>query len=250
MLKKTIIRCAAIMALIPLANCGSLDRVANIGKAPDLHPIDVATPNSQPRGDRVLVPAPQPPTPEYAPNSLWETGARGFFKDQRAAKVGDLLTVLIDISDQANLDNKSGRTRSAGESSGIPNFLGLENKPKKVIPNFDPSNMLGADSSSSFAGEGSVDRSEHINLTVAAIVTDVLPNGNLVIRGRQEVRVNFEVRELFVAGIVRPEDISSTNTIQHTQIAEARIAYGGRGQITDVQQPRYGQQLMDIIFPF
>jgi len=250
MLKKTIIRLAVVMALVPLANCGSLGRISNIGKAPDLNPIEVANAQPQPADGHVLVPAPQPVTPQYAPNSLWETGARGFFKDQRAAKVGDLLTVLINISDQANLDNKTGRSRSAGENSGISNLLGLENQPQKIIKDFNPSAMLGADSSSSFAGAGSVDRSEEVKLTVAAIVTNVLPNGNLVIRGRQEVRVNFEVRELFVAGIVRPQDISSRNTIEHTQIAEARIAYGGRGQITDVQQPRYGQQLMDIVFPF
>jgi flagellar L-ring protein precursor FlgH len=250
MLKKTIVRLAVVMAFVPLANCGSLGRISSIGKAPDLHPIEVANAAPQPADGHVLVPAPQPAPPHYTPNSLWETGARGFFKDQRAAKVGDLLTVLINISDEANMDNKTGRSRSAGEDSGISNFLGLENKPQKVIKGFNPSAMLGADSSSSFEGAGSVDRSEEVKLTVAAIVTAVLPNGNLVIRGRQEVRVNFEVRELFVAGIVRPQDISSSNTILHTQIAEARIAYGGRGQITDVQQPRYGQQLMDIVFPF
>jgi flagellar L-ring protein precursor FlgH len=251
MLKTIIIRCAAILALVPLANCGSLDRMANIGKAPDLNAIEVANaPQANKESERVIVPAPQPAAPQYAPNSLWQTGARGFFKDQRASKVGDLLTVMIDISDQASLDNKTSRSRSAGEDSGISKFLGLENEPSKVIPNFDPTAMLGADSSSSFAGEGTVGRSETVKLTVAAIVTGVLPNGNLIIRGRQEVRVNFEARELFVAGIVRPEDISSGNTIQHTQIAEARIAYGGRGQLTDVQQPRYGQQLMDIVFPF
>ena len=250
MLKNTVVRSIAILGLLSLANCGSLDRISNIGKAPDLSPIRTAD-ATVPADGRVVVPMPMPAAPQYAPNSLWETGARGFFKDQRAAKVGDLLTVLINISDQAAIANKTGRSRSSGEDSGVSNFLGLEGEAKKVLPDaFDPSTMLKADSTSSFAGQGSVDRSEDVKLTVAAMVTGVLPNGNLIIRGRQEVRVNYEVRELFVEGIVRPEDISATNTIRHSQIAEARISYGGRGQITDVQQPRYGQQLMDVIFPF
>ena len=82
------------------------------------------------------------------------------------------------------------------------------------------------------------------------MITEVLPNGNLAIFGRQEVQVNFERRDLVVAGVIRPEDITSGNTIAYEQIAEARVSYGGQGQITDFQQPRYGQQLYDIVFPF
>ncbi len=114
----------------------------------------------------------------------------------------------------------------------------------------DPGNLVGLNSGSTSEGSGSIRRNEEIELKLASVITDVLPNGNLVIYGRQEVRVNFEVRELAIAGIVRPEDITSANTISYEKIAEARISYGGRGQITDVQQPRYGQQLYDIIFPF
>ena len=133
----------------------------------------------------------------------------------------------------------------------MPNFLGLESRLKGVLPDaVDPSNLVNLGSDSSNTGTGSVDRSETINLTIAAVVTQVLPNGNLVIQGQQEVRVNNEVRELTVSGVVRPEDISNLNTIRHTQISEARISYGGRGQITDVQQPRLGQQLFDLIWPF
>ena len=113
-----------------------------------------------------------------------------------------------------------------------------------------PSKALSIDSASSAVGNGEVDREEEITSTIAAVVTQVLPNGNLVIEGRQEMRVNFEIRELIVAGIIRPEDISNENTIPHTQIAEARISYGGRGQLSDVQQPRYGQQVLDILLPF
>jgi flagellar L-ring protein precursor FlgH len=241
-----ILRSLAVLSLLSLANCGALGRVSNIGKAPNLHPIDIAS-DPQPKGENVVVPMPQAAVPATTPNSLWQTGAKGFFKDQRAAKVGDLLTVVINIADEANIANSTSRSRSAKEDSGISNLFGLE---KHLPKSMDPSSLLSAGSDGSHSGKGEVDRSEQVKLTVAAVVTQVLPNGNLVIRGRQEVRVNFEVRDLFVSGIVRPEDISSTNTIQHTQIAEARIAYGGRGQLTDVQQPRYGQQLLDIFMPF
>ena len=134
---------------------------------------------------------------------------------------------------------------------GLDSFLGYETQLDAVLPEaVSPGSLVDLDSNSSSQGTGSVNRDETINLRIAALVTQVLPNGNLVIAGRQEVRVNYEVRQLQVAGMIRPEDITSTNTVSYDQIAEARVSYGGRGHISDVQQPRYGQQLYDIIFPF
>lgn len=266
MFKQFVQKTILVTALTTLAACGAADRISNIGKAPDLTPIkDIKAPVAQ---RSISLPMPQDTPDRYQPNSLWRTGARAFFKDQRASNIGDILTVNIAISDSAQIGNSTARSRSTAESAGLPNFLGLEAAIPHALFNqraadagaetgnaaaanaFSASSLVGADSGSSYTGTGSVDRSEAINMTVAAIVTEVLPNGNLVIQGRQEVRVNFEKRELLLAGIVRPEDISSGNTISHTQIAEARISYGGKGQITDVQQPRYGTQLYDIIFPF
>ncbi|MFZ3034218.1 MAG: flagellar basal body L-ring protein FlgH [Parvibaculum sp.] len=232
-----------------LGACGSLDRIENIGKPPTLAPI--SNPTQAPGYQPVSMPMPAPEHIVYQPNSLWRSGSRAFFRDQRAARIGDILTVIINISDSAKVDNATKRSRTNSESAALPNFLGLESNLKHVLPNaVDPTALVDATSGGSSAGTGTVDRKESVELTVAAVVTQVLPNGNLVIEGRQEVRVNFEVRELMISGIVRPEDISSTNTIKHTQIAEARISYGGRGQITDVQQPRYGQQLFDVVMPF
>jgi flagellar L-ring protein precursor FlgH len=146
------------------------------------------------------------------------------------------------------MDNETQRSRQNNEDSGITNFFG---KPKVPIMNTPvPTRIFTADSNALSNGTGSIDRKEEIATNVAGVVTQVLPNGNLVIEGKQEVRVNFEIRELVVAGIVRPEDIESDNTIDSTKIAEARIAYGGRGQIMDVQQPRYGQQVLDVLLPF
>lgn len=252
-MNRTLIRTRAI--LLPLAvglalsACATADKIARIGQEPPLSPIKnpVANRNYEP----VTLPMPRPEKVEHQPNSLWRAGAKNFFDDQRAGRIGDILTVRIAISDQAQIDNTTERSRSGSEDAGITNLLGAETSLPNIFPNaVDPSSLASYGSSSSTSGSGSVDRSESVNLTVAAIVTQTLPNGNLVIQGRQEVRVNFEVRELLITGVVRPEDISADNTIEHTQIAEARVSYGGRGQITDLQQPRYGQQLYDIIFPF
>jgi flagellar L-ring protein precursor FlgH len=229
-----------------LGGCGSLDRLSNVGKAPDLSAIQ--DPTAQPGYKPVRMPMPNPQPSSYAASSLWRTGSRAFFKDQRAQQVGDLVTVLVKVTDKANLDNETKRSRTSGDKIGVPNFLGAESK--NLLPGSDPSSLVSTNSTTSTEGTGSIARKEELVTNVAAVVTQVLPNGNLVVEGKQEIRVNFEVRELIVAGIIRPEDIQADNTVDSTKIAEARIAYGGRGQITDVQQPRYGQQVMDIVLPF
>jgi flagellar L-ring protein FlgH len=245
----TVTRSLVLAALTSslLSGCGSLDRLANIGQAPALSSID--NPTARPGYKPVQMPMPVAQPAAYNPNSLWRNGARAFFKDQRARQVGDILTVQVNITDNASIANETQRSRVNKEDSGITDFLGsktIKNPSSAILPG----RILTADSSSSSDGKGSVNRSEALTTNVAAVVTQVLPNGNLVIEGRQEIRVNFEIRELIIGGIVRPEDIQSDNTIDSAKIAQARISYGGRGQITDVQQPRYGQQVLDVLLPF
>ncbi|MCT4657301.1 MAG: flagellar basal body L-ring protein FlgH [Cohaesibacter sp.] len=249
-LTKTLLLC---LAAATLSACGAGDRLKNIGKQPALSAIE--NPKAQKGYRPVQMPMPtQSNKASYSPNSLWQTGSRAFFKDQRAHQIGDILTVHVKITDKAKIGNTTKRNRANSDNMGLGGSFGQRMwnhvLPSEFTGNTDPSTIAKATSDSSSEGSGEVDRSETITTTVAAVVLQVLPNGNLVIEGRQEVRVNFEVRELLVAGIVRPADISSNNTIQSEKIAEARIAYGGRGQITDVQQPRYGQQVLDVILPF
>ncbi len=166
-------------------------------------------------------------------------------------KVGDILTVLITIDDSAQVSNATNRERKATNNAGVPHFFGLESSLGKILPNaFDPTNATSTSSDNVSSGNGTVNRAEKINLTVAAVVSKVLPNGNLVIQGKQEVKTNAEIRELTVSGIVRPEDISSSNTINHTQIAEARIAYDGRGDLSRIQKSTYGQSIIETFSPF
>ena len=241
-----------IPALFALTACGALDRIANIGKAPELSPIQnmqiapqIATPDPQ-----LLAYSQKLKRQANAVSnngSLWKAGTRHFFKDQRANSIGDILTVNIVINDEAKINNKTTRTRSNTDKANIGKLFGLETKLGESVT---PTDLINFGSATKNEGSGKVDRKEAIKLKLAAVVVGKLPNGNLVIRGRQEVRVNFEVRELTIMGVIRPEDISSINVIEHTQIAEARISYGGRGQLTDVQQARYGSQLFDVLFPF
>lgn len=240
---------ASGLLALALSGCAAAGRIKDIGKAPDLAPTE--NPAGLYGGRAVAMPMPDNTEEIGQANSLWRPGSRSFFKDQRARRVGDIVTVVIDINDKARLDNKTERTRDNGESAQIPAFGGFEQKLVQLLPaGANADRLVDLSSKGSTRGEGTVDRQESVELTVAAVVTQVLPNGNLVIAGKQEVRVNYEVRELTVTGVIRPEDISNSNRIQHAQIAEARISYGGRGQLTDVQQARYGQQLYDILFPF
>ena len=226
-----------------LGGCSTYQRLSELGgSGPKLAPITNPAP-PQP----VSVPMPQPPAEPRGANSLWQPGARSFFHDPRASRIGDILTVSISVTDAAKLSNSTSRSRTNSDDANLANFFGLE---KSLPSSMDPSSLVKMGSDTSNVGGGSIARSEQINLTLAALVTQVLPNGNMVIAGHQQVRVNGELRDLQVSGIVRTEDITSANTVDLTQIAEARISYGGRGTVRDVQQPRLGSQLFDILMPW
>ena len=246
-IRRLVLTGALLATTAIVSGCSSIDRLSQIGEQPKLAAIE--NPTAQPGYKPVQMPMPKPETASYNANSLWRNGSRAFFKDQRAARIGDLLTVTVNITDKANFANETQRSRTNKEDSGITDFVGAKTlgvQAQKILPG----RILQADSTASSDGKGSVNRQEALQTNVAAVVMQVLPNGNLVVEGKQEIRVNFEIRELIVAGIVRPEDIQSDNTIDSSKIAQARIAYGGRGQITDIQQPRYGQQVMDVLLPF
>jgi len=231
---------------------GCLDRLADIGQAPHMTPVsDAVAPNVSPERAAMARAAAAPQRQFYEQGSLWASGPTSLFGDRRAATTGDILTIIIDINDRAQLSNTTGRSRSGSENMSIAALMGLPENINGDLPegaSLDPAADFGSNSSSS--GTGTVNRTEKITLRIAATVVDVLANGHLVVQGLQEVRVNFELRELAIAGIIRPEDISRNNEITYDKMAGARISYGGRGQLTDLQQPRYGQQIFDVIAPF
>ncbi len=253
---RPIVKAITIGALIlALPACNTFDRLSNIGDGPTL--AGIKDPQAQPGYKPVSMPMPAPQPSQRNPNSLWRNGARAFFKDQRASQVGDLLTVTVAISDNATVNstlaqNQGTAANPNGETIGLPNlpsYMGAASYAAAL--GTAAAGSLGSTSSSSQVNNtGAIARKETINLTLAAVVIQILPNGNLVIEGKQQVKVNAEMRELTITGIVRPEDIDSSNQISYQRIAEARISYGGQGTVSDVQAPRYGQQLMDILLPF
>ncbi len=241
-----------LLASTLLSGCSSvLDKLDNINKPPPHS--QVVNPQEKPDYKPMSWPMPEtPPPPKQYANSLWQPGARTFFRDGRAARVGDILRVNIDINDRAQLDNETEGKRTTADSVQAPATMGIAEKVIKHLPLIKPvpADLVDIAGELNTKGTGKIKRQEKISTQVAAIVTQMLPNGNLVIEGRQEVSVNFELREVSIRGVVRPQDIDSTNTIDSTQVAEARITYGGRGQITNVQQQRWGGQVIDIISPF
>ena len=234
-------------SLLTLTSCG---RLADVGQVPEFTP-----PQSTPEATAMITYGIQNDFATVAPRdgtpSLW-TGDRGsLLGDRRAVQRGDILTVVIEIDDSASISNSTDRSRSGSESLSIPNLFGVPQRVDESLPDgASLSSAVDLNSNSSFGGDGSVRRNEQLELRIAATVIDVMPNGVLSIHGSQEVRVNFEMRELLVSGFVRPADISRQNEVTYDKLASARISYGGRGQITDVQQPRYGQQIADVVLPF
>lgn len=235
-----------------LSGCASsqLDRLKNVGKAPPLQPVE--NPIRKPGYKPVDWPSePKEAFRERPANSLWQSDSRTFFRDARAREVGDILTVRIRINDRAEIENTTERTRTNTETLPTPAVFGLENKLVTALPGeIGAENWLNINGNMTNTGEGTIEREELVETVIAAIVTQKLPNGNLVIQGDQEVLVNYEVRHVSVEGVVRPIDISAENEVDLAQIAMARVSYGGRGQISDVQQPRIGSQIVDILSPF
>jgi flagellar L-ring protein precursor FlgH len=237
---------ALIILLIVTSGC---QRLENVGKAPAMTPLASGSEYSAMSAPGLPLDVAETAATDVA--SLW-SGKRGsLLGDRRAGQRGDILTVVIEIDDKAEISNTSGRSRNGSDSMGIPDLLGIPQRLDRAMPaGASLAQAVTTKSASSYQGSGSVSRKEKLTLRVAATVVDALPNGVLHIQGSQEVRVNFELRELIVEGFVRPEDISRQNEITYDKIAGARISYGGRGQISDVQQPRYGQQVADIVLPF
>ncbi len=243
----------AALTLVLLSGCNVLTRVSEIGDPPSLS--NIKNPTTRQDYKPVSLPMPAPQIAEDNPNSLWRAGARAFFKDHRAKEIGDIVTVKMSLSDSATFANTTDRKRDDNETFTANDLLGFEAELNKVLPQAVGTLGVGGQivdfvTDHDTKGEGTITRSEALSLTFAAVVTQILPNGSMVIMGSQEVSVNAELRELVVTGVIRPSDIDSDNTISDDSIAEMRVAYGGRGALSNLQKPRWGMEMWDILFPF
>lgn len=235
------------VAFVCLFLAGCAAKLEDFNRPPPLSPLsyNLVAPAGHSPGDEMKYKREEPGS-----YSLWQDRGGSLFRNPRAEKVGDILTVEIKIDDKATLDNSTNRSRDSSASSGADSNIGFSGSQIPIPFTFTLDGEVGTRGKTSTKGTGSIDRSEEIDLSIAAVVIRVLPNHNLAIRGSQEVRVNHEVRVLTITGIVRPQDIDGRNMISYEKIAEARVSYGGRGRITEVQQPAWGQQLLDLINPF
>ncbi len=249
MSKRTVLLRCALLSSVALvsSSCSTIEQLKHLGETPPLSPV--SNPTAEPGYKPVQMPMPTPQPASYNPNSLWRNGSRAFFNDQRAHQVGDILTVKVNINDTAEFQDQTQLQRSTTEDSEITNFIGantITNPAKAVLPG----SLLTSNGNTQMNGNGTINRQDQLVTNVAAVVTQVLPNGNLVIEGKQEIRLNQEMRELLVAGVARPEDIESDNTIELPKIAEARVAYGGKGTLTNIQTAPWGQQVTNVVLPF
>jgi flagellar L-ring protein precursor FlgH len=235
---------------VVMVTAGCAARPLEVGREPELSPVGAglrraSNPDPQVSAEHLF---PEKGREFARADTVWRERGGDLFRDPRARRIGDILTVTISMKDKANLDNSSKRSRDSSHGFGLDISHAVDWK------GFTSAGTAKADSSlksnTATDGKGEIARSENIELRVAAIVTDILPNGNLVIEGSQEIRVNFELRVLTFTGIVSPVDIKADNTISHERIAEARMSYGGRGRMMEVQQPAWGHQVIDLLFPF
>jgi flagellar L-ring protein precursor FlgH len=237
-----------IFQLVAIGGCAS--RLKEIGREPELSPVGSGI--TRPAADRQSATenlrAPARLRSASAPGSLWNDRGADLFKDPRARRPGDILTVTISMKDRASFDNSSKRSRDSSHGFGLDMSHAIDWR--GFASNVTAAVDSAVKSSTSSDGKGAIARSENIDLRVAAVVTDVLPNGTLLIEGSQELRVNYELRVLTFTGVVNVADIKADNTISHERIAEVRMSYGGRGRSMEVQQPAWGHQIVDQVFPF
>lgn len=236
--------------VVTLSGCNLAERLSQVGEPPEMSQIQNPALVSDYRP--VTMPMPAPEAPSQNSNSLWQTGSRAFFKDQRASRVGDILTVTAKIQHQSKLDTKVEAEREVKQTVGsLAHLFGYESKLHKIFPRaVDKNALINYNFKPEMKTKGTTQYDSVLDFKMAASIIEVLPNGNLVIQGRQEVRDRGELAVINLKGIVRREDISSSNTIDYTKIAEARISRTTEGNVSDLNSTPWGVETINKLSPF
>jgi flagellar L-ring protein precursor FlgH len=182
-----------------------------------------------------------------SPGSLWREGrpASLLFTDARALRANDLVVIKIEEVADAKRSANTNLSRESESAAKIDAFLGLLEKLNK-----SGKAELGGMSKSSFKGQGDTNRSEYLTATVPAMVSKVLPNGNLFIEGHRVILVNNEEQHFYISGVVRPIDIDQENSVKSSMVADAEIEFVGRGVLTDNQKQGWLSRFLGWIWPF
>jgi len=229
-----------------LSGCGLFSGIKNATMDPQLSQIK----NVKKEDEKIATPLPKPQEPRINNNSLWQPGAKAFLRDQRASEPGDILTVKVVVNDSAAMNNSTSHDRKSSLKTNLTKLAGSETGLGKYIPGITPTSVLDTLSNPTHAGKGSIKRDESVSLEVAAMVVEILPNGNMYIKGEQEFIVNHERRDVHVSGIIKAADIEPGNIVYSNRIAQARIFYGGEGHIDGAQRQKWGSSLVEAITPF
>lgn len=190
------------------------------------------------------------PVSDYSSGSIWQASSGSLTEDMKARRRGDILTIVITETASASKEAKTDTSRGSTVNAGIPNFMGLEKVGLLKNNIGDLSKLISANVDSSYKGSGSTSRAENLKATMTARVVEVLPNGNMMIEGRRNIKVNNEDQEIVLEGVVRPRDIGADNVVNSIYIADAKISYFGRGIISDRQSPGWLMNIVDKVWPF
>ena len=193
--------------------------------------------------------AKQDATSASSPGSLWQEGrpASLLFTDARALRANDLVVVKIDEEADAHRSTDTNVNTASTSAAKIDAFLGLL---KHLSPKLDPNLNIGGGSTTTFASTGDTARSEYLTATVPAVVTKVLPNGNLFVEGHRVILVNAEEQHFYISGVVRPIDIDQDNSVKSSMVADAEIEFVGRGILTDNQKQGWLSHYLGWLWPF
>ncbi len=189
---------------------------------------------------------------EKTEGSIWNESYTSRLYDNmyRASRVGDTVMIVVAEASSALGSGSTKANKKTDHKASIDALGNVMTKLSKLLTGLNPANLISGKTESKFQGEGETQRKGNLQAKISATVTHVLPNGNMVVRGDQHIKMNAEEQVLTVEGIIRPYDILPNNTVLSSSLADARIGYRGFGVVAEKQKPGWLVRVLDYIWPF